>query len=205
MDDVPAPSQSASAQQPAPSEQYLRSQTAPTLAYDRDAVYTQLQELTRDNQEFESGLGAILGPLATSGATQHQIDETKQRAKVFFFMSKTGIQVDNDDYLAWLSTQSTSATTAEQQPSNPTETPTVAAAAHDPYPASFDSIVELIATGQTDKIAGIRDIPLQINQQPPTKAAMSRPSKPWERGNQTFQESADTLQEPDLSAQQVSQ
>lgn len=48
------------------------------------------------------------------------------------------------------------------------------------YPSSFHAIVELIATGQEEKIPGIRDIPLQINTEPPSQSQMERPKKPWE-------------------------
>ncbi|EDP41902.1 hypothetical protein MGL_3583 [Malassezia globosa CBS 7966] len=48
------------------------------------------------------------------------------------------------------------------------------------YPTSFHKIVELIATGQESNIPGIRDIPLQINSQLPSKSKMECPKKPWE-------------------------
>ncbi|EPQ31090.1 uncharacterized protein PFL1_01279 [Pseudozyma flocculosa PF-1] len=172
-------------------QQYIDSQTGPTVPFDRDAVYTQLDAFTEADPEFQSGLDAILGPLTASGATPDQLLQTKQRAKVFFFMSKTGTEIDFDDYTSWLSSRAPApapAPTAPSSSSNPsaaTDGATAAPAApHDkqePYPASFDSIVELIATGQTDKIAGIRDIPLVINEEEPTKPSLSRPLKPWEK------------------------
>lgn len=48
-------------------------------------------------------------------------------------------------------------------------------------PPSFDKVVELISTGQTDRIPGIKQIPLKINEEPPSTATMDRPAKPWER------------------------
>lgn len=48
------------------------------------------------------------------------------------------------------------------------------------YPASFNAIVNLIATGQEDKIPGVRNIPLIINQEKPSESKMERPKKPWE-------------------------
>ena len=48
------------------------------------------------------------------------------------------------------------------------------------YPASFNAIVNLIATGQEDKIPGVRNIPLIINQEKPSESKMERPKNPWE-------------------------
>lgn len=48
------------------------------------------------------------------------------------------------------------------------------------YPTSFNEIVELIATGQEDKIPGVRDIPLKINESAPSASTLARPKKPWE-------------------------
>ncbi|PWN42897.1 DUF1749-domain-containing protein [Ceraceosorus guamensis] len=48
------------------------------------------------------------------------------------------------------------------------------------HPASFDAIVELISTGQADKIPGIKDIPLQINRATPSESHLKQPPKPWE-------------------------
>lgn len=49
-----------------------------------------------------------------------------------------------------------------------------------PHPPSFDALVELIASGRTDEIEGIRDIPLKINDEPPSESRMDAPKKPWE-------------------------
>ncbi|CAO1620160.1 unnamed protein product [Parajaminaea phylloscopi] len=49
-----------------------------------------------------------------------------------------------------------------------------------PHPPSFDALVELIASGRTDEIEGIRDIPLQINESAPSESQMAVPKKPWE-------------------------
>lgn len=51
------------------------------------------------------------------------------------------------------------------------------------YPASFNAIVELIATGQEDKIPGVRDIPLKINESAPSTSTLERPKKPWEEAS----------------------
>lgn len=48
------------------------------------------------------------------------------------------------------------------------------------YPLSFSAITEMIATGKTDEIPNMREIPLQINSEPPSESKMERPRKPWE-------------------------
>lgn len=48
------------------------------------------------------------------------------------------------------------------------------------YPPSFSAIVELIATGQEEKIPGVRDIPLVINEDKPSTTTMPQRKKPWE-------------------------
>lgn len=48
------------------------------------------------------------------------------------------------------------------------------------YPLSFSAITEMIATGKTDNIPNMREIPLQINSEPPSESTMERPRKPWE-------------------------
>lgn len=150
----------------------------PSVRYDREAIYTALTNFDESDPEFQAGIQTIIGPMQSSGATSEQILETKKRAKVFFWSQKTGNQVDYADYQTWLSSNSDSisqdaatAETAGEQGGKEKE----------PYPASFDAIVELITTGKTDQIPGIRDIPLKINEEKPTEATMSRPLKPWEK------------------------
>ncbi|WFD34725.1 hypothetical protein MCUN1_001569 [Malassezia cuniculi] len=48
------------------------------------------------------------------------------------------------------------------------------------YPQTFSEIAELIASGKTDGIPNTRDIPLEINPDPPSESTMERPRKPWE-------------------------
>lgn len=166
-------------------EQQQQQQQPPSVAFDRDTVYTAIDTL--DDPDFQAGLGSIL-----SSAPADQIESVTDRAKVFYYSSKTGQQLDYHDFAAWK------------------------AARRAPHPASFDAIVQLIATGQTDKIPGIRDIPLkvrystiqysavhsppsphsilthpanrlrlaQINEQQPTKPTLERPTKPWEKNSQ---------------------
>ncbi len=71
----------------------------------------------------------------------------------------------------------------------------------EPYPASFDAIVELITTGKTDQIPGIKDIPLKINEEPPTQATMNRPLKPWEKADVAAAEAPQTTAQTDTQTQ----
>ena len=134
--------------------------------------------------------------MQSSGASPEQIDETKKRAKVFFWSQKTGNQVDYADYKAWLVSNGSIDTIDGTEGASGSDATDAAAAAQaqqkdkEPYPASFDAIVELITTGKTDQIPGIRDIPLKINDQPPTQATMSRPLKPWEKAAETTSDDA---------------
>ena len=38
----------------------------------------------------------------------------------------------------------------------------------------------MIATGNTEGIPNMRDIPLKINSEPPSESTMDPPRKPWE-------------------------
>ncbi|KAJ1024309.1 hypothetical protein NDA18_004479 [Ustilago nuda] len=164
----------------------------PSVPYNREAIYTALTAFEESDPEFQAGIQTIIGPLQTSGVPQEQIEETKKRAKVFFWSQKTGNKVNYADYKAWLASNSASSTLTANDTSNDvlaasgTKALTQAEEAEkkedkEPYPASFDAIVELITTGKTDQIPGIRDIPLKINEEEPTQATMSRPLKPWEK------------------------
>lgn len=57
--------------------------------------------------------------------------------------------------------------------------------ASEPYPNSFNAIVELIATGNADKVPGVREIPLKINEEMPSVSTRERPEKPWEKATST--------------------
>ncbi len=78
----------------------------PAVPYDKDAIYTALTQFDESDPEFQAGIQTILGPMQASGASPEQIEQTKKRAKVFFWSQKTGNQVDYADYTTWLSTQS---------------------------------------------------------------------------------------------------
>lgn len=179
----------------------------PTVAYDREAVYTALTQFDESDAEFQAGIQTIVGPMQSSGVAPEQIEETKRRAKVFFWSQKTGNQVDYADYKAWLASQdSIPATNSISSAAGGDAALTGQAASgekedKEPYPASFDAIVELITTGKTDQIPGIRDIPLKINEEPPTQATMSRPLKPWEKADVPTAEASQATTHTDTQTQ----
>lgn len=174
----------------------------PSVPYDREAIYTALTQFDETDTEFQAGIQTIIGPMQSSGVAPEQIEETKKRAKVFFWSQKTGNQVDYADYKAWLASQSIPTSSADRSDTSGTQAAQADGVAEavtgdgkedkEPYPASFDAIVELITTGKTDQIPGIRDIPLKINEETPTEATMSRPLKPWEKANSSATGSANT-------------
>lgn len=194
----------------------------PAVPYDRQTIYTALAQFDESDPEFQAGIQTIIGPMQSSGVAREQIEETKKRAKVFFWSQKTGNQVDYADYTAWLALND-SIPSAGGVGSSSSDADAVNAPGHaeadgekakdkEPYPASFDAIVELITTGKTDQIPGIRDIPLKINQEPPTQATMSRPLKPWEKADiapvdvsQPASQAAATVIDPPASHTETSQ
>lgn len=162
----------------------------PSVPYDKEAIYTALTQFDESEPEFQAGIQTIIGPMQASGVAPDQIEETKKRAKVFFWSQKTGNQVDYAEYKAWLDTNSIASNgkvstdaAAASASASASEGEKKEEKEKEPYPASFDAIVELITTGKMDQIPGIRDIPLKVNEEPPTQASMSRPLKPWEKAD----------------------
>ncbi|CAD6884652.1 unnamed protein product [Tilletia caries] len=120
--------------------------------------------------EFQAGIDSITTPLRNAGRSEVQIGEVVKRAQVFYFSQHT--------------TATTPAPASASAPAPaPAPAPAYAPAEDDerePYPASFDAIAELIATGRVDQIPGIRDIPLEISDEPPSEAKLAPRPKPWE-------------------------
>ena len=70
---------------------------------------------------------------------------------------------------------------ATESAASSTAQPTNHASVVPPRPPPFDALVELIASGRTDEIEGIRDIPLKINEEAPSESRMPAQKKPWEK------------------------
>ncbi|UZJ51099.1 hypothetical protein CBS101457_000419 [Exobasidium rhododendri] len=56
--------------------------------------------------------------------------------------------------------------------------------AQEESPSSFEQVVELITNGKADSIAGVKQIPLKINEAKPSTSQMQRPVKPWENASE---------------------
>ncbi|KAK0538815.1 hypothetical protein OC834_000267 [Tilletia horrida] len=154
---------------------------------------------------FQAGIASIVSPLRAGGRSEEEVEKVVRRAQVFYFGQQTGEQVTPEGYAAWLSAQglspssgSTSAASAsapapgtsssysstaqgQAQPAALPEQDGEEDDSREPYPASFDAIAELIATGRVDQIPGIRDIPLEISEEPPSEAKLAPRPKPWEQ------------------------
>ncbi|WFC99500.1 hypothetical protein MYAM1_002245 [Malassezia yamatoensis] len=104
------------------------------------------------------------------GASKEEIRHTVEHAKKYYYEQKSHRSSANTS----TTNDSASLQTAEADQNNHQSPST------ETYPATFNTIVEMIATGQEDKIPGIRDIPLKINEAPPSVSALPRPKKPWE-------------------------
>ncbi|CAD6973706.1 unnamed protein product [Tilletia controversa] len=122
--------------------------------------------------EFQAGIDSITTPLRNAGRSEVQIGEVVKRAQVFYFSQHTTA-----------TTPAPASASASAPAPAPAPAPAYAPAEDDerePYPASFDAIAELIATGRVDQIPGIRDIPLEISDEPPSEAKLAPRPKPWE-------------------------
>ncbi|KAI3624992.1 hypothetical protein CBS9595_000353 [Malassezia furfur] len=111
----------------------------------------------------QQGIQAIIAPMIEQGASEEEIKATVARARQFYYEHNTPAP-----------TEATSASQRDAEAQPETSEPM------EQYPASFNAIVELIATGQEDKIPGVRDIPLKINESEPSSSTLERPKKPWE-------------------------
>ncbi|WFD43588.1 hypothetical protein MPSI1_002251 [Malassezia psittaci] len=131
------------------------------------AVDTQGSE---DDAEFVLGTRAIVEQLMAQGASDEEIRHTLEHARKFYYEQKSQQPSATTNTTHDSASLQTAKTDQSNNQAQSTET----------YPASFNAIVEMIATGQEDKISGIRDIPLKINEAPPSVSALPRPKKPWE-------------------------
>ncbi|KAJ8610670.1 hypothetical protein MRB53_038449 [Persea americana] len=145
------------------------------------------------DEEFQSGLSAILGPDHSTSQTTTQSDDLAVRARCFYYARKYDEQVDFDEYKAWRASQPAyaltpllaAATPAVSSPSishttthRPEATADVEAQAEPPK-ASFAEIMELIESGKP--VPGIRTIPDTVLTGQGTEAKQVRRQKPWEQ------------------------
>ncbi|KAE8223421.1 hypothetical protein CF319_g3548 [Tilletia indica] len=166
---------------------------APTAVYERLHTFDWSRA-----PDFQAGIDSITIPLRNAGRSEAEVREVVKRAQVFYFGQQTGEKVTPEGYTAWLNArgegtsnaQASIPATASIAPPVPDTEPASSQAAveaeldddeREPYPASFDAIAELIATGRVDQIPGIRDIPLEISDEPPSEAKLAPRPKPWEQ------------------------
>lgn len=150
---------------------------------------------------FQAGIQAIVAQLQAQSASEDEIASTVERATEFFLQKRyaeraqaNGTSMESERPSVEVPT-STSASTRSAAPSSSCDLPaaqTEVSEKNEPpvaeasaqgdtqYPASFNAIVELIATGQEDKLTGVNEIPLHINEAAPSVSTMERPKKPWE-------------------------
>ncbi|KAE8237265.1 hypothetical protein A4X13_0g8852 [Tilletia indica] len=163
------------------------------------AVYERLHTFDWSRApDFQAGIDSITIPLRNAGRSEAEVREVVKRAQVFYFGQQTGEKVTPEGYTAWLNARGEGTSTAQASipapasiaPPVPDAEPASSQAAveaeldddeREPYPASFDAIAELIATGRVDQIPGIRDIPLEISDEPPSEAKLAPRPKPWEQ------------------------
>jgi len=176
-----------------------------------DAIYERLHAWDwSSDADFQAGIGSITTPLRNAGRTEAEIGEVVRRAQVFYFGQQTGEKVTPEGYTAWLAAHGLGvpASTASGSGSLATSTHAQGAgeaagseaaaatleniddAEREPYPTSFDAIAELIATGRVSEIPGIRDIPVEISDEPPSEAKLTPRPKPWEQQQQSVSSSA---------------
>lgn len=97
------------------------------------------------------------------GSLEQEWVREGRRVLIWTFVCRVGHSISYDDYLVWKSQQPIppEASQPESEAANGTSEEQ-ATQQGEPYPPSFDAIVELISTGRTDEIPGIKDIPLQV-------------------------------------------
>lgn len=149
-------------------------------------LFNQLDEYPWDSdEEFQSGLRAILGSVQDPA----QLEHLTLRAKCYYYARKSGTKVDFEAYKHWVesgreagqshsvdSEQLNGASAVQATKSQQTGTGAMGDA---PKPASFAEICELIAEGKP--IPGIKDIPDTVLEGQSTTSQAATRTKPWEK------------------------
>lgn len=142
-----------------------------------------------DDQEFQSGLKAILG----STQDQAQLEHLTLRAKCYYYARKSGTKVDFEGYKRWVEsggepeqTNGLGSQPVEEAPVVQvvqSQSPSTGSGAMGdaPKPASFAEICDLIAEGKP--IPGIKDIPDTVLEGQSTASQATKRTKPWEKAS----------------------
>ena len=161
---------------------------SPDIDLGNTYLYHQLDEYPWDqDQEFQSGLQAILGSIQDPS----QVEHLTLRAKCYYFARKAGTQVDFDGYKQWVEIHRGNAPTNGTRPLLSDQESSVGSAAAEsggsgmggmgdaPRPASFAEICEMIAEGKP--IPGIKEIPDTILEGQASESSTEKRKKPWEK------------------------
>jgi len=144
------------------------------------------------DEEFQSGLRAILGP----NPKPEQGEQLTLRARCFYYARKHNIAINFDAYREWHARQGSptqmkpndgvieSTEPSEDQLSSSSDLATSEKLNNDsaeppaPYPLTFSHIVDLITSGQP--VPGVKDIPDTVLDGQASQAIRSQRRKPWE-------------------------
>jgi len=161
-----------------------------------DSVYQSLSTYPFDaDQEYQSGLAAILGHPDTSATHEELRDKSALvlQAQCFYFSRKFNVPaIDTSSYSSWVQLQSQRP--ASQPPpqtaeplsavlpstTEPSSTTSSTTPGEPPYPTSFAHIVDLIT--RNIPVPGIEEIPDTILEPGTSKIDKTpRRKKPWEK------------------------
>ncbi|MCJ1285381.1 hypothetical protein MMC26_004721 [Xylographa opegraphella] len=128
------------------------------------------------DEEFQSGLRAILGP----DPKPEQAEQLTLRARCFYYSRKHNLAVDFDAYREWHARLGSSTQMKLEDAVNQSSEKFEDRAAEPPapYPLSFSHIVDLITSGQP--VPGVKDIPNTVLDGQASQATRPQRRKPWE-------------------------
>lgn len=162
------------------------------------------------DQEFQSGLKAILGP-TNADVDPLQIEDLTLRARCFYYARKSGRELDFSQYKAWRQQQPQQTLTPLVLPSSDGSLGADTGVAGEvkakdgdkdstqnqpdqagqgQYPSKFAQIVELIQSGKP--VPGIKEIPDTVLHGQGTSSSAKQRRKPWETA--ASQEEQQTVQ-----------
>ncbi|GAA6063305.1 hypothetical protein JCM10212_006715 [Sporobolomyces blumeae] len=127
---------------------------------------------------FLQGLESILAPYYARNASPDEIRDVTKRAEAFY-LSSTAAAASSSDPPTEAPPSQPLTTVPPVASTDPASSGQPSAPDDPPYPLSFAHLAHLISTGAP--IPGIRDIPDELNEQPPTKSERDALKKPWER------------------------
>ncbi|MCJ1433854.1 hypothetical protein MMC27_003219 [Xylographa pallens] len=153
--------------------------------------------LWTSDEEFQSGLRAILGP----NPKPEQAEQLTLRARCFYYSRKHNVAIDFYAYREWHAQQGSStqmklnnavtqSTVPREESSEKVENKSAEPPA--PYPLSFSHIVDLITSGQP--VPGVKEIPNTVLDGQASRTKRPQRRKPWEtaRSDEAVSQTAST-------------